>query len=292
MFRKHTLEQDSAEGFHRRFCNFTGVGIEALTLAELDERIAHWVADKSAPSHHLACLNAYCVALSLRDRELRSIYNRSAVAGADGMPFARWIQWVFKARCDQLSGREIVLHLAERAKETNHTFYLYGGAPEVLEAARAHMEAAFPHIRIVGAYSPPFRDLTAEEERAVCEDIGHLRPDIILVFLGTPKQDHWIDAHVPVFRGAVLVSAGAVVDFFGGRVKTAPAWITASGFEWVYRLFGRDFRRLWKRYTYYNLAFVSAFVLQLTGLRRYPLERGSVEGPGGEHSAMPAAADQ
>ena len=285
MFQKHTLEQDSAEGFHRRFCNFTGVGIEALTFAQLDERIQRWVADKSAPAHHLACLNAYCVSLALRDKELRGIYNRSSVAGADGMPFARWTRWVLNEPCDQLSGREIVLHLAERSKETNYAFYLYGGAPDVLEKARTHLETAFPHIRVVGAHSPPFRDLTAEEERAVCEDIDRLRPDIILVFLGTPKQDYWIDAHLPVFRGAVLVSAGAVVDFFGGRVKTAPAWIRDSGFEWLYRLLGRDFRRLWKRYTYYNLVFLVAFLLQLTGLRRYPLQRGSVEGPVREDSA-------
>ena len=122
MFRKHTLEQSSPEGFRRRFYNFTGVGIEALTFAGLDERIALWLDDKSAPSRHVACLNTYCVALSLRDRELRRIYNRSAVAGADGMPFARWRRWVLKTPCDQLSGREIVLHLAERAKETGHSF--------------------------------------------------------------------------------------------------------------------------------------------------------------------------
>lgn len=292
MFRKHTLEQSSQEGFRRRFYNFTGVGIEALTFAGLDERIALWLDDKSAPSRHVACLNTYCVALSLRDRELRRIYNRSAVAGADGMPFARWIRWVLKTPCDQLSGREIVLHLAERAKETGHSFYLYGGAPDVLEKARAHLETAFSHLRIVGAYSPPFRELTAEEERAVREEIDRLKPDIILVFLGTPKQDHWIDAHLPLIRGSVIVAAGAVVDFFGGRVKIAPAWITASGFEWLYRLLGKDFRRLWKRYTYYNLAFVLAFLLQLTGLRRYPLERGAVGSPVSGDPGTRAAVDQ
>ncbi len=223
MFQNHTLEQDSPDGFRRRFCNFTGVGIEALTFVELDERIALWVGDKSAPSHHLACLNAYCVALSLRDGDLRSIYNRSAVAGADGMPFARWIRWVLKTPCDQLSGREIVLHLAKRAKETDHTFYLYGGAPDVLEKARSHLETAFPHLHIVGSHSPPFRELTAEEERTVCDEIDRLRPDVILVFLGTPETrllDRCASAGLP--RG------GACLGWGGGRFLRRPREDRAS----------------------------------------------------------------
>ena len=83
--------------------------------------------DKSAPSHHLACLNAYCVALSLRDGDLRSIYNPlCSVAGA-GTACLCAVDTVGSEErpCDQLSGREIVLHLAKRAKETDHTFYLY-----------------------------------------------------------------------------------------------------------------------------------------------------------------------
>jgi N-acetylglucosaminyldiphosphoundecaprenol N-acetyl-beta-D-mannosaminyltransferase len=275
MFRKQVYEQVSPDGARRLFCNFTGVGIEALTFEELEQRIDRWVRDKSGPSHHIACLNAYCVALSLRDSALRAIYNRSDIAGADGMPFARWTKWVLKVPCDRLSGPDIVLRLAEHSAETNYKFYLYGGEPNVLDRARAHLQTTYPHIRIVGALSPPFRELTDEEHGQLCDDINRQQPDIILVFLGTPKQDYWIDAHLSLLKGAVIVSAGAAVDFFGGRVKMAPAWIRRSGFEWLYRLLGRDFRRLWKRYTYYNLAFVFAFLLQLSGLRRYPLERAT-----------------
>ena len=45
----------------------------------------------------------------------------------------------------------------------------------------------------------------------------------------------------------------------------APTWIRESGFEWLYRLFSKDFRRLWKRYTYYNLLFLYRFFVQLAG---------------------------
>ena len=273
MFYRLVIEQCGPDGFRRRFFNFTGVGVEALTYTEMDARIGQWIGDKTGRSHHVACLNAYCVALSLRDDRLRGIYNGSDIAGADGMPFVRWIRWVMKTPCDRLAAPDIALHLAERSRETRYTFYLYGGAPEVLERTREYLKQRFPHICILGASSPPFRELTVEEDQAVCDEINGLQPDIILVGLGTPKQDYWIDAHLERLRGSVLVASGATFDFFGGRVKIAPQWVRDSGFEWLYRLLGRDFSRLWKRYSYYHFVFVSRFLLQIAGLSKYRVDR-------------------
>jgi N-acetylglucosaminyldiphosphoundecaprenol N-acetyl-beta-D-mannosaminyltransferase len=90
-----------------------------------------------------------------------------------------------------------------------------------------------------------------------------LRPDIVLVGLGTPKQDYWIADHIYKIRGAVLVASGATFDFFGGRVRMAPRFVQRSGFEWLYRLLSRDFRRLWRRYTLSNAVFMSHFLLQV-----------------------------
>jgi N-acetylglucosaminyldiphosphoundecaprenol N-acetyl-beta-D-mannosaminyltransferase len=261
------------DDFRRPVYNFTGVGVEALTFAQMDERIDEWVGDKSGRSRHLACLNAYCVALAGGNERLRKIYNTADIAAPDGMPFVRWIQREMEIPCDRLAGADIVLHLAERSRETGHTFYLYGGAPDVLERMQAQLRESFPHIRIVGAYSPPFRELTGEEDQAVVDEINALQPDILLVGLGTPKQDYWIDAHVDRLHGSAIIAVGAAFDFFGGRVRRAPQWVASSGFEWLYRLLGRDFLRLWKRYTYYNLLFVTRFLLQLSGLRTYPYER-------------------
>lgn len=273
MFTKHLSEVDALEGEIRCFYNFVGVGIESITYKDMEGRIDRWIENKSGRSHHIACLNAFCVALSLFDSKLRNIYNRSDIAGPDGVPFVRWIRWVTNSPCDRLDAPDIALYLAERSKEKGYTFYLYGGAPDVLERMQVYLRDRFPHINILGAYSPPFRELTAEEDDVICDEISRLQPDIVLVGLGTPKQDYWIDAHLERIRGAVIVASGATFDFFGGRIKLAPNWIRESGFEWLYRLISKDFLRLWKRYTYYNYVFVSRFLLQLTGLRKFPLKR-------------------
>jgi N-acetylglucosaminyldiphosphoundecaprenol N-acetyl-beta-D-mannosaminyltransferase len=90
----------------------------------------------------------------------------------------------------------------------------------------------------------------------------------VWVGLGSPKQDVWIAEHRDKIRGSIMIASGATFDFFSGRIQQAPEWIRNAGFEWLYRL-TKDFRRLWVRYTVYNVVFLAMFALQLMRLRRF-----------------------
>lgn len=247
----------------RKSVNFLGIPVEALTYKDMFKLVDQWLADKTTRSHHITVINTYCVVLSLKNHRLSRIYNGADIIGPDGMPFVHWVRAFLKTPCDQFDASSIVLQLAERSKETGYTFYLYGGHPDVLAKMKANLESMFSHIRIVGYRSPPFRPLTDEEDREICDEVNRLKPDILCVGLGTPKQDYWIDDHITKIKGVVIVPCGAIFDFFGGRVKRAPRFIQRSGFEWLYRLFSKDFKRLWHRYTIMNLVFLWHFLLQL-----------------------------
>lgn len=253
----------------KKHVNFLGVGIDPITYDELFVKIDGWIKDKSGRSHHIACVNAFNVALTVKNKELYRIYNNADITGADGMPFVYWVRKVAGISCDRIAAPDTILKLAEHAKTTNYTFYLYGGAPDVCEKMKIYLEVRFPHINIVGHYSPPFRELTDKEEEEITKEINSLKPDIICVGLGTPKQDYWIDTHLEKIRGSVLIASGATFDFFGGRIKMAPKFIRASGFEWIYRLIGKDFKRLWKRYIIMHSVFVGNFLMQLTKIKKY-----------------------
>ena len=166
-----------------------------------------------------------------------------------------------------------MLELAKHSKETGYTFYLYGGSPDVVVKMKEYLEDKFPHIKIVGYYSPPFRDLTEEEDEKICDEINRLQPDIISVGLGTPKQDYWIEDHIYKIHGSVMIASGATFDFFGGRIKMAPKFVRESGFEWLYRLFSKDFFRLWRRYILMNLVFMWNFTLQTLRIHVRKVER-------------------
>jgi N-acetylglucosaminyldiphosphoundecaprenol N-acetyl-beta-D-mannosaminyltransferase len=244
-----------------------GVGVEAITYEDMFKKADRWLQDKGARSHHIACINAYCVTLALQNERLAKIYNGADISGPDGIPFVKWIKTFLKVPCDRFAAPDISLQFAERAKERGYTFYLYGGAPDIIVEMKRYLEEKFPHINIVGYKSPPFRPLSKDEDQQVVDEINRLSPDIILVGLGTPKQDYWIDEHLSRIKGSILIASGATFDFFGGRIKMAPEFVRKSGFEWLYRLLSKDFFRLWRRYTILNVIFLWNFLLQVMRIR-------------------------
>ncbi len=257
----------SLQVLKKPYVNFLGIPIEALTYEDMAHRIDHWISKNGARSHHIACVNAFCVALSTQNKELFRIYNGADIIGPDGMPFVKWIRRFLKVPCDRFDAPDIILYLADISKDKKYSFYFYGGSPEVLEGMCSFLTKRFPHINIVGKMSPPFRPMTPEEDKQLCDEINSLRPDIVCVGLGTPKQDYWIDEHLNKIRGSVFVASGATFDFFGGRIQMAPERIRQAGFEWLYRLFSKDFTRLWRRYTIYNFVFMWKFLLQQLGVK-------------------------
>ncbi len=247
--------------------NFLGTEIDCITYDDLFESVDKWILNKDSRSHHLAVMNAHCAALAFQSPRLSGIYNSADLVGPDGMPFVYWLRRVLKEPCDQFDASSILIRLAERSKKTNYTFYLYGGHPDIVSKMKQNLEGLFPYIRILGYMSPPFRPLTEEEDKKICEEINHLKPDIICVSLGTPKQDYWIDEHITKIKGAVMLPCGAIFDFFGGRINRAPKLVSKMGIEWLYRLFSKDFKRLLHRYTVLNVVFLLNFFLQLTEIR-------------------------
>ena len=102
--------------------------------------------------------------------------------------------------------------------------------------------------------SPPFRELTDEENAAACDRINASGAGLTFIGLGCPKQD--IFAHRNRNRiQSVQLCVGAAFDFHAGNKKMAPEWMQKYGLEWTYRLL-QEPGRLWKRYLMTNTAFV------------------------------------
>jgi N-acetylglucosaminyldiphosphoundecaprenol N-acetyl-beta-D-mannosaminyltransferase len=248
--------------------NFIGVDIDIITYDELFKTCHEWLQDKSNRSRHIACVNVNCVVESHLNCEVKELFNKADISGADSMPFVYWIRLFTGQECDRLYAPDIILHLGKLADQRGYRLYLYGGAEGVAEEMKQFLENMFPDINIVGTYSPPFRELSPEEDEEVCEKINQSKPDFVIVGLGSPKQDKWIQDHITKIPGTIMIASGATFDFFSNRITQAPRWIQRSGFEWVFRL-AQDPKRLWKRYTVYNIIFTWNFMLQILRLKSF-----------------------
>jgi len=247
--------------------NFIGTIIQSMNYPDFKEFIVDWY--KTKKTVHIAVVNAYCTVLARKNSELSEIYKNAELVVPDGMPFVIWMNWFGKKKANQFDATNVLLQLIEYSKTLNFSFYFYGGSQGVLNNMIDHLKNRFSHINIAGSFSPPFRELTKDERKEIIDNIKKSGARVICVGLGTPKQDNWIREHKSEFPGSLFIPCGAIFDFFGGRIKKAPSFISKIGFEWLYRLFSKDFKRLFYRYTFSNIYFMIHFFLQITRLKKY-----------------------
>ncbi len=245
--------------------NVLGVGVSALTLAQTRALI---LGTRGQLRRGYVCLaTAFGVTESRSDPELRRAYNQSWLTTPDGMPLV----WLGPPGVERVYGPDLLLDICDAGRAVGLRHYLFGGVSGVAAALTQRLEQRFPGVQIVGSYEPPFRPLTDDEFRAWQAEVARVRPDIIWVGLGAPKQERFMAAHWRELDAGVMIGVGAAFDFLSGRVRQAPRWMQRSGLEWLFRL-GTEPRRLARRYLKTNPIFVLRVLAQKTGLKRYPIE--------------------
>jgi N-acetylglucosaminyldiphosphoundecaprenol N-acetyl-beta-D-mannosaminyltransferase len=233
-------------------CNILGVNICVTNINEtiniIEENIEH------LKGKYICLSNVHTTVMSYENLSYRDIQNQAFLALPDGRPLSV-ISRIRGFKCaEQVSGYELMTKIFEVSEMKGYSHYFYGSTVKVLEKIKMKLDLEFPRLKIVGMYSPPFRDLDNSEEKNVLDSIKSSNADFIWVGLGAPKQEIWMFNHRGRFNG-VMVGVGAAFDFFSGNIKRAPLWMQKLCLEWLYRL-TQDPIRLFKRYFIYNFKFL------------------------------------
>jgi N-acetylglucosaminyldiphosphoundecaprenol N-acetyl-beta-D-mannosaminyltransferase len=201
------------------------------------------------------------------DSAVRAATLGATLAVPDGMPLVWALRLLGHPAATRVYGPDLMAAFCARAARTGTPMYLYGGrTPQALELLARRLRERFPGIEIAGGWSPPFRPLSAAEERWVVAEIDGSGAQVVWVGTGQPKQELWMAHMRPRLRAPLLVGVGAAFDFHAGLVPQAPPWLQRAGLEWAYRL-AREPRRLWRRYATQNPRFVALFARQWWGAR-------------------------
>ncbi len=242
-----------------------GVRVSATDYDEAVETIVGAALRRESAVVSLHAVHA--IVTASRTPALREAVNRFEMIAPDGQP----VRWALNRLHnlhlkDRVYGPELTLRLCARAAELGIPVYLYGSTQYVIDVLCRKLPERFPGLTVAGAESPPFRDLTLDEDDAAVERINRSGAGIVFLGLGAPKQDLFAHEHRERVR-AVQVCVGAAFDFHAGTLAMAPAWMQRTGLEWLYRL-AREPRRLWQRYLVTNTAFLWKLGVELT-CRRY-----------------------
>jgi N-acetylglucosaminyldiphosphoundecaprenol N-acetyl-beta-D-mannosaminyltransferase len=252
-----------------------GVRVSATTLEETLGVIKGWISRREP--RYVCVSGMHGVMESQRDERLRGIHNSAGLVTPDGMPLVWLCRLKGQRSVERVYGPDLMLALCRQSAGRGYRHFFYGASPKVLDTLSARLCARYPGLQVVGAYSPPFRPLTPDEDAQVVQRITQARPDIVWVGLSTPKQERWMADHIDRLGGPVLIGVGAAFDFHAGMKRQAPRWMQRNGLEWLFRLLNEP-RRLYRRYLLNIPLFAYYLGLEALGLRGRFRRRSYQEG--------------
>jgi len=230
-----------------------GVQVSAIDAKDACEKIEDAITQNKKT--YICVCPVSTIMECVRDKKVLNIVNSATMVTPDGMPIV-WLGKISGHRnIKRVYGPDLLLEICGLSQKKGYKNYFYGSTPQVLEKLQMKLSESFPGLNISGAYSPPFKKLTEDEDGKITEILNKSNSDILWVGLGSPKQDIWMYEHRDKINTPVMIGVGAAFDFISGMKKQAPRWMQKTGLEWLFRLTTEP-KRLWKRYLLGNPLFL------------------------------------
>lgn len=233
-------------------CNILGVNINVTNMEETVKIITENLED--IKGNYICVSNVHTTVMSYEDESYKAIQNGGFMALPDGKPLSVVSKKRGFKEAERVTGPDLMEEIFKISEEKGYSHYFYGSTQETLDTLKQKLNEKYPNIKIAGMYSPPFRKLTEEEDKAIVKNINKVNPDFVWVGLGAPKQEIWMSDHKNKVKGLML-GVGAGFDYHAGNISRAPKWMQNASLEWMYRLL-QDPKRLFNRYFFTNIKFI------------------------------------
>ena len=166
------------------------------------------------------------------DPELMNYVNQATYICADGIGVVKAAIMLGTPLPERVTGYDTMVKLLEIGNQKHYKIFLLGAQKETIEKAVENIHATYPGIDIVG-YHDGFFDWNQND---IAEKAAALKPDLIFVALGVPRQERWISQNLDLFEQGVFIGVGGSFDVIAGTVKRAPVIWQKLNIEWLYRL--------------------------------------------------------
>jgi N-acetylglucosaminyldiphosphoundecaprenol N-acetyl-beta-D-mannosaminyltransferase len=228
-----------------------GVHVDPLDLKEVLQTVDRFVRTGERHSVHYA--NVYCVNLAQRDEEYKAILNRADLIYCDGYGVVLGARIIGAEIPGRMTGADWIHDLSAFCQERGYSIYLLGSKPDVSRKAADRLTGLYPSLKIAGNHHGYLTDEKTVD--GAIRDINSSSPDIVLVGMGSPIQEKFIDKYRREIKAPVCWSVGALFDFVSEIVPRAPDWMLNNGLEWLFRLLYEP-GRMWNRYLVGNTSFL------------------------------------
>jgi len=242
-------------------CNYCSLSPEGIV-----QKILEWASNPFEKTYIVVVTGFHGLWVARKDQNFKQILNSSDILCPDGVAPVLFSRLLGRQSLKRLPGERLMESVVQLSLHSGCKSYFYGDTDTVLEALKSEFNNQGLGHCLAGAYSPPFRELTDQEDAEILERINSSGADILWVGLGTPKQDRWIAERRELLKVKVAIGIGAAFGMLSGQINRAPKIMGDLGFAWLWRLFCEP-QKLWRR----NLVEGPQFLIW--GLRQVLRER-------------------
>lgn len=219
-----------------------------VTFASYEERLRMVDAALAVPEERtrIGYANAHTIVSACKDGRFRAALSCLSIVFADGAGVYAAASHINRAGMRHQptqNATDFNERILEYADARRLRLFLVGGTDEVIGRSVELVAARYPGILLAGVQNGYFDPA----DPSVIDRINAAGPQLVLVGMGHPVQELWIQAHSGALQAALVIAVGGFFDFFSGRHARAPLFMRRLRLEWLHRLLLEP-RRLWKRY--------------------------------------------
>ncbi|MBZ2176031.1 WecB/TagA/CpsF family glycosyltransferase [Schnuerera sp. xch1] len=216
-----------------------GVEIDNVTFDEATEIVKDFF--KENKLNTICTPNTEIVMAAKEDDSLRDLINKNDLVIPDGIGLIYGSRIGNKPLKERVTGFDLSIKILEIANKEGYSIFLLGGKEGIAQKAGENIVKQYPNIKLLGSHHGYFKGChigynNHEEELKVLDEINELKPDIIFVGLGFPKQEIWISENKDRLNGNIIIGNGGTIDILSGSTNRAPEVFQRLGLEWFYRL--------------------------------------------------------
>lgn len=230
--------------------NIFDIPIAAATLTEIPKIVTSFIENQGKKTFFY--VNSHCLNIASRNREYKSILQRASLVYSGGFGPVLASRLLGQPLPQRTPTPDFIEKVLRTAEKRGWSIYLLGTKLESLKRAIAKLKNKFPKL-IINYHHGYFGH---DDEERVISDINSKQPTILIIGMGTPKQEKFIAENMFKINAHAFWAVGALFDVISGELPRAPVWIQKLNLEWLFRLF-QEPRRLWKRYLLGNINFLT-----------------------------------
>lgn len=206
----------------RNLVKIQGFDVDSFTF----EQAVDWAYSKHG---QIVTINPEMISAAQKNSDFAEIINSAELVVADGIGVEIGLK-ILGYKVKRIAGIDLGKALVEKFTASGKSVAMIGAKPGVVDSAIENLSKEYQNLNVVYSHDGYF-----DNDEDIIESVISANPDLILVALGSPKQEFFIHNLKEKLSNSTLIGLGGSFDVWAGVVERAPKIYQKLGLEWLYR---------------------------------------------------------